>query len=47
MSPKISIYINTVKIPIRGLCIIIDGLTADGPDCGRGGEGVWRVAGAC
>ena len=42
MSPKISIYINTVKIPIRGLCIIIDGLTADGPDCGQGE----RVSGA-
>jgi len=39
MSPQIAIFINTVKILIRGLCIIIDGLTVDGPDWWRG-EGV-------
>jgi hypothetical protein len=36
MPPKIVIFINTVKILIRGLCIIMDGLTVDGPDWGRG-----------
>lgn len=39
MPPKITVFINTVIILIRGLYIIIDGLTVDGPDWGRG-EGV-------